>query len=77
MADELADLDALGLELVQLRHRLADLQRQHERALERIALYPNEAERARAAKLAASIDEMIDRSEQLEAQLLPVRRHDE
>ena len=75
--DELPDFDALGLELVQLRHRLADLQRQHERVLERIALFPNEAERARAATLAATIDEMIERSEQIEARLLPVRRHDE
>lgn len=75
--DDLPDFDALGLELVQLRHRLADLQRQHERVLERIALFPNEAERARAAKLAASIDEMMERSERLEAQLLPARRHDE
>jgi hypothetical protein len=76
-ADELPDLDALAAELVQLEHRLRDLLRQHDKALERIAAFPNEFERARAAALAAAIDELVARSEYLEARLLPIRRHDE
>lgn len=77
MTEELPDFDALGLELVQRRHRLAELQRHHERVLERIALFPNDAERMRAARLAESIDQTIERIEDIEAQLLPARRHDE
>jgi hypothetical protein len=75
--DESINPNELATELVQLRHRQADAIRQYERVLERIAAFPNEVEQARAAALAASIDEMGSRIEQLEAQLLPYRYHDE
>jgi hypothetical protein len=73
----LPDLDQLALELVQLRHRQRDLLNQHELALERIAAFPNEFQQARAGALATQLDEMTARMEWLEAQLLPLRRHDE
>jgi hypothetical protein len=76
-ADELPDFDALALELVQLQHREQDLLRQYDKALERIAAFPNEVEHARAAGIGAALDEIGGRIESLEAQLLPVRRHDE
>jgi hypothetical protein len=75
--DELPDLNELALELVQLRHRQSDAIRQYEKTLERIAAFPNEVEQARAATLATKLDEMGARIEYLEAQLLPIRRHDE
>jgi len=75
--DPLPDLDELALELVQLRHRQRDLLNQYELALERIAAFPNEFQQARAAALATQLDEMTARMEWLEAQLLPLRRHDE
>jgi len=75
--DPLPDLDELAVELVQLRHRQRDLLNQYEAALERIAAFPNEFQQTRAAALAAQLDEMTARMEWLEAQLLPLRRHDE
>ena len=75
--DPLPDLDELGVELVQLRHRQRDLLNQYETVLERIAAFPNEFQRARAAVLATTLDEMTARIEWLEAQLLPLRRHDD
>jgi hypothetical protein len=76
-ADKLPDFDELALELVQLRHRERDLLRGYDKALERIAAFPNEVERARAAGLARELDEVGSRIEKLEAELLPVRHHDE
>ena len=75
--DESPDPKQLATDLVQVRHRQADAIRHYERVLERIAAFPNEVEQARAAALAASIDEMGSQIEQLEAQLLPYRYHDE
>jgi len=75
--DALPDLDELATELVRLRHRQRDLLSQYEKALERIAAFPNEFGRAQAASLAERLDEMAARMEYLEAQLLPIRRHDE
>jgi chromosome segregation ATPase len=75
--EELPDLDELAIELVQLRHRRSDLLNQYEKALERIAAFPNEFQQTRAAALATSLDEMTARIEWLEAQLLPLRRHDD
>lgn len=76
-ADELPNFEALALELVQLQHRQQDVLRQHDRALERIAAFPNEVERKRAAALASTLDEVGARIEWLEAQLVRVRHHDE
>ena len=56
--DALPDLDELATELVQLRHRQRDLLSQYEKALERIAAFPNEFGRAQAASLAERLDEM-------------------
>jgi hypothetical protein len=70
------DLDAPRQELAQLKHRQQDALRLYERVLERVSAFPNEVVQARAAGLAASIDEMTARIEILEAQLLPFR-HDE
>jgi hypothetical protein len=75
--ENLPDLDALSTELVQLRHRRAEAVRLYEKALERVALFPNEVERARAADLAGRIEEMNAKVEWLEAQLLPILRRDD
>lgn len=75
--DPLPDLDELAVELVRLRRRRPALLDEYEKALERIAAFPNEFQRARAAALATELDDMSARMEWLEAQLLPLRRHDE
>jgi hypothetical protein len=74
--DNLPDLDELSVELIQLRHRQADTVRLYEKALERVALFPNEVEQTRAAALATILDEMAARIEYLDTQLLPIRRHE-
>ena len=76
-ADELPDFDALALELVQLQHRERDLLRQYDKALERIAAFPNEVEQARAAAIGNALAAIGERIESLEAQLVPIRHHDE
>jgi hypothetical protein len=64
--DQLPDLKELATELVHLLHRQRDLVRHYEKALERIAAFPNEFEQARAATLATKLDEMGARIEYLE-----------
>jgi hypothetical protein len=75
-ADSLPDFHELALELIQLRHRQQDMLRQHDKALERIAAFPNEFGRAQASAIAAAIEEIADRIEAVEAQLIPLC-HDE
>lgn len=46
-------------------------------ALVRVAAFPNEVEQDRASALATELGEIAGRIEYLEAQLRPVRHHDE
>jgi hypothetical protein len=72
--DDLPDLDALAVELVQLKRRQQDLLRLHDRLTEQLMAFPNEFRRAQAARVDEEIREMSERIESLEAQLLPLRR---
>lgn len=76
-AEDTPDFDAFALERVQLAHRQREMLRQHDKVLERIAGFPNEFERARAAAIAAALEEIADRIEVIDAQILPYRLHDE
>ena len=71
---DLPDLDELALELVQLRHRRADVQRRLDRVAYRLAAFPNELALAQQNALEAELAEMEQRVLRIEAQLLPIRR---
>jgi hypothetical protein len=73
-APNLPDLDALALEYVQLEHRAEDLQRRHERVIERLTAFPSEFTAAQERALAAELDTLVARMRQIDAQLLPIRR---
>jgi hypothetical protein len=73
--DDLPDLDALATELVQLVRRQDDLLRLHDNLTEQLMAFPNDFRRARAARVGAEIQELGERIEWIEAQLLPFR-HD-
>lgn len=72
--NDLPDLDELALELVQLRHRHAEVQRRLERVAERVAAFPNELGRAQQAALEEELAGMQQQMLQIQAQLLPIRR---
>jgi hypothetical protein len=73
-APELPDLDLLALEYVQLERRAADVQRRHERVIERLAAFPSLFTAQEERTLAAELDALIARMRQIDAQLLPLRR---
>jgi hypothetical protein len=68
--EHLSDPDALAAELVHLRHRQRDLLRQHDSLTERMLAFPNDFGIAWARSLAAEIESMSSRIEEIEAQLL-------
>ena len=72
--ERLPDPDALSAELAGLRHRQADLLRQHDKLTERMLSFPNEFGLAWARSLAAEIESMSTQIVELEAQLFLSRR---
>lgn len=72
--DRLPDATALASELAHLRHRQADLLRQHDRLTERMLAFPNEFGLAWAKSLASEVQTMSSQIEELEAELLLVGR---
>ena len=71
--EKLPDYEALAAELAHIRHRQLDLLRQHDKLTERMLTFPNEFGLAWARSLAAEIEGMSVRIEELEAKLLPHR----
>ncbi|HZU20491.1 MAG TPA: hypothetical protein VE982_04665 [Gaiellaceae bacterium] len=69
---DLPDLDALAIELVELRRRRAELSRRHDRLQDRLAIFPNEFQRAQERAMADDLAALTTRIDQLEAQLLPL-----
>lgn len=73
-AEELPDLDALALEYIQLERRHADVQRRHERIVERLAAFPSPFAAHKERELSEELDAMVARMRRINALLLPIRR---
>jgi len=71
--EKLPDYEALASELAHIRHRQLDLLRQHDKLTERMLTFPNDFGLAWARSLAAEIEGMSVRIDELEAKLLPHR----
>jgi hypothetical protein len=71
--EKLPDYEALAAELAHIRHRQLDLLRQHDKLTERMLAFPNEFGLAWARSLAAEIEAMAVRIDELEAKVLPHR----
>jgi hypothetical protein len=67
------DFDALALERVQLQHRLSDLERRHERLLERLAAFPNEVTVMQEQRVASELEVVGNRIDKIDATLIPLR----
>jgi hypothetical protein len=72
-APNLPDFDALALERVQLQHKLSELERRHERLQERVALFPNEVAVMQERRLAAELEAVNRRIDEIDATLIPFR----
>ena len=68
--ERLPDPGLLASELAHLRHRRAELLRQHDRLTERMLAFPNDFGLAWARSLASEIETMSSKIDELEAQLL-------
>jgi predicted nucleic acid-binding Zn-ribbon protein len=73
-ADRLPDLDALALELVQLEHREAHVERQLVRLQDRHATFPSEMTERQLASLQREHLEMRREMNTIRAKLLPIMR---
>lgn len=71
--EPLPDLALLAAQLAHLEHRRLDLLRQHDKLTERMLTFPNDFGLAWARSLAAEIEAMTARIDDLEAELLPYR----
>jgi len=68
--DRLLEATAFDIELHELRQRQRDLLRQHDRLTERMLVCPNDFGLAWARSLAAEIEGLGRRIEQIESQIL-------
>lgn len=73
-ADELPDLDELSIELVRLERRQSELASQLERAEERAAAFPSSFGMREVRRLRLEQEALLDRIDELDALLLPLRR---
>ncbi len=73
-ADELPDLDELSIELVRLERRQPELARQLERAEERAGQFPSSFGMREVRRLRLEQEAMVQRIDELDALLLPLRR---
>lgn len=73
-ADELPDFDELSIELVRLERRRPELLRQLERAEERAGAFPSSFGMREVRRLRLELEAMLVRIDELDAQLLPLRR---
>jgi hypothetical protein len=77
MPDDLPDLDALALRLVQLRHRERDLARRLEREEERHAAFASDFAARKIDTLRAELEPLRAEIAALDAKLGPLRRRPE
>jgi hypothetical protein len=68
--ERLPDPEALGTELVHLRHRQRELLRQHDKLTQRMLAFPNDFGLTWAKSLAREIENLGARIAEIEAQLL-------
>jgi hypothetical protein len=73
-ADELPDLDELAIELVRLERRKPELTRRLGRAEERAGAFPSSFGMREVRRLRLEFQAMLDRIDELDALLLPLRR---
>ena len=73
-ADELPDFDELSIELVRLERRRPELLKQLERAEERAGAFPSSFGMREVRRLRLELEAMLVRIDELDAQLLPLRR---
>lgn len=71
---ELPDFDALALELIQLEHREADIERRLAIAQDRNATFASEFNDRQATKMNTELVERRRRINDLRVQLLPIMR---
>jgi hypothetical protein len=73
-AEELPDLDELTIELVRLERQEPELTRLLERVVERAALFPSAFGAREVGRVTLERQAMLDRIDELNALLLPLRR---
>jgi hypothetical protein len=73
-ADELPDFDELAIELVRLKRREPELIRRLERAEDRAVAFPSDFGMREVRRLRIERQAMLDRIDELNALLLPIRR---
>ncbi|HET7130535.1 MAG TPA: hypothetical protein VFJ93_15825 [Gaiellaceae bacterium] len=71
--ERLPDRERLASELAHLRHRQAELLRQHDKLTERMLAFPNDFGLAWAKSLASEIQTMGSRIDELEVEMLFLR----
>jgi predicted nucleic acid-binding Zn-ribbon protein len=73
-ADKLPDFDELAIELVRLKRREPELLKRLERAEDRLVAFPSAFGEREVARLRQERQTMVDRIDELNALLLPIRR---
>jgi hypothetical protein len=73
-ADALPDFDELALELVRLERRESELARRLDRAEERAGQFPSSFAMREVRRLRLERQAMLERMEELDTLLLPLRR---
>jgi hypothetical protein len=73
-ADKLPDFDELAIELVRLKRREPELVRRLERAEDRAVAFPSEFGTREVERLRKERQAMLERIDELNALLLPIRR---
>lgn len=73
-ADKLPDFDELAIELVRLKRREPELIKRLERAEDRLVAFPSVFGEREVERLRQERQTMVDRIDELNALLLPIRR---
>jgi len=73
---ELPDLDAVGLELVQLERRERVVSARRRKLQDRLASFPSELTQRQEREVSAEPREVHRRIDELRAQLAPMRRYE-
>lgn len=73
-ADKLPDFDELAIELVRLKRREPELVKRLERAEDRLVAFPSPFGEREVERLRQERQTMLDRIDELNALLLPIRR---
>jgi hypothetical protein len=73
-ADKLPDFDELAIELVRLKRREPELVKRLDRAEDRVVAFPSPFGMREVRRLRLERQAMLDRIDELNALLLPIRR---